>query len=1016
MGTVLTSDNKTRLDLKDKLLGKIETALIEPTSELESDPIIEIVNKYSKWTPARFSMDSEEFMPDFKKDELFIPEGEVHKRITIKSNAVRKVNESLASVQTSPENTVEIIEKYSQWTPAGLLDPIETLSPDFKKNETIVFPRELEKRENIRLGLSDKVKNSSIVLEPESEPEPDPIEIVDKYSNWIPARLAIQQEDQLPIEIQSQEAFILTSEIGKRGAIKQNISRQLHHNLDSSPLDEDPEPIEILENYSNWIPARFDLTTTEDPPEVFKKEELFIPQGELLKRESKKLQLLSTIVKALSHPVEQLEESIEIIDKYSNWAPARLEIQVEDQPLPTIKNQDPFILTSELDKRDAIKLKILTKVENSLAPVPMESEPVPISILEKYINWVPARFSLGPEEFVPEPENEAFFISQGEILKRESIKLGMLDKVNNSLTIPNDEVEVPVIEILEKYSNWVPARLNIETEELLVEPEKEGYHISQADAYKRAIIKLGMLEKVKESLTLPMVETESEIEILEKYSNWIPSRLNIEQEELLLDPTKEEFFISQGDADKREILKSGMLDKVKESLTPPIIEVEPEIELSDKYLDWIPARYAMEPEELLPEYKKEANFIPNREIEKRQSIKFTLSKHLEDSLTPDISDVEPESVPIEILEKYSTWIPARFDRKPDELLPEFKEYKSAISPRELENRESIKHNMFNRLTQSMIPTSLDSGQEASVVEIIDKFAMGIPQYSQESFGTVFPEPRRILEPEINVTDIPKRLSFKDNLFKKIATPLSDVDNHQVEILDYSQRSTTQLGFDFEESKDISIIVSDESEIQNNAVEIVTEPLMPILLVPENYAEFDEGTLYGILIRNPDLKHTSETANLTLDILYGRSTNPVELVIIPNEVVIPPIVKETKVQPVLESIVEANVPMVVPSPVVNKVETFADIKLPDDWKTVPLSVLRTDLLSTGVTPEAVDFKLASMVSANSKDLINVGSEFEELIIELPESFGSWKSNSQYIYLTKELKLTPEKANSIIWELN
>lgn len=471
------------------------------------------------------------------------------------------------------------------------------------------------------------------------------------------------------------------------------------------------------------------------------------------------------------------------------------------------------------------------------------------------------------------------------------------------------------------------------------------------------------------------------------------------------------------DKDNRLDFKNQLLNKVETALTPPPIPVEPEpevIEILDKYSTWIPARLALESEELLPDFKKEEAYIPQHELAERATVKKSLLNKVEEFLTP-VEEIE--AAPVEIIEKYSNWTPARLSIEPQETLePNFKVGETVIFPREVEKRTAIKQNLLNKIETSLVPVPAPVEVEPTSVEIVEKFAKGIPQHGTEEAEPFFSDTRIVIHPVILAADVPKRLAFKKSLLSKVNT--SPITEEIVEpiIGEYSQRTIAPYGLDFEEANRPALIVSKLQETIVDFVPVIEEAPLPVLRLPENYGELNERALYGVLIRNTDLRHTSETANLALDVLAGRSSTQVEFVIVEAPKVVQPIVSVPEsVVNVPEIIVSVQVEpvVIVPEPVI--IEPF-NFDLPSDWQSVPLSTLRTDLLATGATPEQVDAKMASLVEVHGKDLSVEDFEAETLSIDLPEEFNSWKPISQYIYLTKERLLTPDQANTVVYNSN
>src|ERR1051326_3688201 len=90
-----TDDKGNRKDFKNRLQSKIETTLTPPPLPEEPTPEpIEIVEKYSTWVPARLALESEELFLDFKKEEEFIPQGEIVQREAVKTNLSKKIENS----------------------------------------------------------------------------------------------------------------------------------------------------------------------------------------------------------------------------------------------------------------------------------------------------------------------------------------------------------------------------------------------------------------------------------------------------------------------------------------------------------------------------------------------------------------------------------------------------------------------------------------------------------------------------------------------------------------------------------------------------------------------------------------------------------------------------------------------------------------------------------------------------------------------------------------------------------
>lgn len=722
-------------------------------------------------------------------------------------------------------------------------------------------------------------------------------------------------------------------------------------------IEPDTVEVDIIDKYSTWVPARFALESDELPPLDIKKEEAYVPQHELEERATVKRGLLNKVEESLV--LVEVEETapIEIIEKYSNWVPARLSLEPVETLSPEFKTDETVVFPRESEKRASIKQSLLNKVETSLnpAPVPVKPEPAPIEIIEKYSDWVPAGFALEPVDVLPpEGKKDELFIPLREMDKREGIKHNLLNKVEESLT-PVEVVEPAPVEIVEKYSNWAPARLSIEPEETL-SPEF----------------------KTEATVILPL------------------------------------------EVEKRVSIKQNLLNKLETSLIPAPVEIEVPIEIIDKYSEWTPAGFALEAAEaLLPEGKRdEESFVLTREQEKRADIKHSLSNKVEEALVPPVPAVEPE--PIEILDKYSNWAPARLSLEPQEVLsPEFKPTETVVFPREQVKRVEIKHNLSNKVEESLIPPA--PTPEPEPIEIIDKYSMGIPQHPMEDSDPVFPDARRVLKPTVLNLDVPKRLAFKETLMKKLNTlPMVEEKLETVEIVgDYSQRTVTPYGLDFEEANRDPLVVSDiQANLQATIADFIPvdeEPVVPVLRIPENYGDLDEQALYGVLIRTSDLRHTSETANLVMDVLAGRSSRQVEFVIVeaPKPVVAPKKVKVKTQAPVTTETLEVIEPKIVASkPKAPELESFA-FDIPSDWNSIPLSVLRNDLLSTGATPEQVDAKLASLVQKPARDpKTETTHSINTMRVEIPVDFGSRRESDRYSYLTKVALLSPELAHEAI----
>lgn len=399
--------------------------------------------------------------------------------------------------------------------------------------------------------------------------------------------------------------------------------------------------------------------------------------------------------------------------------------------------------------------------------------------------------------------------------------------------------------------------------------------------------------------------------------------------------------------------------------------------------------------------------------ENRLDFKKRLLGKIETALTPPSPELEPDPIQVEIIEKYSKWVPARFALEPEELLPDFKKEESFVPHREIEKRADIKNDLLKKIEASLNPIEIVS-EPVKEAQIIDKFANGIPQRSMTDADPVFPEARRILKPVALNTDTASRVAFKNRLLKKIETARINEPNldNNIEIVDYSQRTISSYGLDFEEAKVSKIIVSEPNEeVIIASAPVEAEPL--ILRLPENFQDLNEKALYGLLIRDPELMHSSESANLTLDILAQRTPVKAEFIVI-SKPKLEPVQVPVKTARVLEDLPVLKVEILEPVMPMAKEPELVEFDLPSDWKTIPLSVLRTDLLATGATPEQVDAKLAYIVKKESKSPSPKKTETQELSINLPSEFNSWKPNSQYLYLTKELKLTPEQANGVIWE--
>lgn len=732
-----------------------------------------------------------------------------------------------------------------------------------------------------------------------------------------------------------------------------------------------------------------------------------------------KNKLLSKVEASLTPPTLPAEvesEAIEIIDKYSTWVPAGFALESEEL-LPDFQKEEPYIPQHELEERATVKRGLLNKVEESLIPVEVV-EPESVEIIDRYANWAPARLSLEPQDtLLPEITEIETSISPWEAEKRDAIEAGLLNQVDTS---PVVEPAPKPIEIIEKYSKGIPARFSTETDEPFF-PEsnrgdtssRDGSFTPHSELEKRSSFKDNLLNRIEAAIVPEPTAIEPvPVEIVEKYSQWVPSRLSLEpQDGLLPEFQTQEPVLSPYELEKKQavLAKADQVPVIKEAVEPST----PEIEVIEKYSNWAPARLAIEPEDkLLPEPVKEEPFIPHRELEKRVDIKNTILDKVENSLTPKTPETKPEVTPIEIIEKYSNWAPSRISMEPeDRLLPEPKREEVVITPREAAKRVDIKQAMMDKFGNSLIPE--ESEPEVVPIEIIEKYAHGLPKIDPKPMDPIFSDETK--SPYVPQGDISKRITFKDNLSKKISSLPSVVPEKEIVVGEYSQRVVTPYGLDFNDIKLPSLQVSELQETIVDFVPVIEEPVIPVLRIPENHGELDERALYGVLIRNSELQHTSETANLTLDVLAGRSSRAVEFVVIeiPKQVKVQPTpVKKKEISPVIETkSVEAKVTV---AESVKILEPF-DFDLPSDWSEVPLATLRTDLLSTGATPEQVDAKMASLVEKTNSPVVDETME-ENFTIDLPEEFKSWKPTSQYLHLTKERKLTPEQANAVIWEFN
>lgn len=693
------------------------------------------------------------------------------------------------------------------------------------------------------------------------------------------------------------------------------------------------------------------------------------------------------------------------------------------------------VITTDKDNREYFKNKLLDKIELALAAPPIETddleEVAQVEIVDKYSTWVPARLAFEPEELLPDFKKDESFIPQGELERRGSTKNSILNKVEKALITPVELNDDPApIEIIEKYSTWIPARVDFAPENKL-EPEFSigNPEISPYEIEKRTFIKRDMLDKVNSSLTPRPIILEPEVpqvEIIEKYSKGIPQR-SVEQVEGFYSDSRKDVtpVVHESDRPKRISFKDALSNKIEGALTPSIEESVQPVEIIDRYATWTPARFKLETiDGLLPEPKKEEFTVPFKESEKRAWIKDHLLNKVEVALTP----VQEETVePIEIIEKYSNWAPAKLEIEPkDDLLPEPRKEDFVIPPREILKRAEIKHNLLNKIEEAVNPVVIEE-LEPEPVEIVEKFSSGIPQRVLEPMEPFFQENNKVLNPDLIGTDNPKRAAFKESLLKKVnSTFVTEKIETPIEIVGYEPRTIVPFGLDFERAPIEPLIIGEfkEETITADSKEVF-EPVITTLLLPENYQSLDERALYGVLIRNTELKHTSETANLTLDVLARRSSQQVEFVVIesPKPIEAKPI--ETKViEPsslvaeVIEPELIISKPTIKSEPIIQvPIEPF-DFVLPADWHNIPLSTLRTDLLATGATPEQVDAKLASLVQTDSSvvqdSVESLDIENQDPVVNLPEEFSTWKAYSQYIYLTKERNLTPDQANSIVWE--
>lgn len=484
------------------------------------------------------------------------------------------------------------------------------------------------------------------------------------------------------------------------------------------------------------------------------------------------------------------------------------------------------------------------------------------------------------------------------------------------------------------------------------------------------------------------------------------------------------------DRSNRVAFKDRLLNKVELSLTPPVeenIDTEP-IEIIERYATGLPS--ILKPvEEFLPEVKRpSSSFILDSDVPKRISTKNRFLHQVEQSLIP-VEEVEP--VPVEIVERYAHGLPKQGVITPHHLEPEVRHIYPSMPDREIPKRVEIKRALLDRVEHSLTPPVLEQVEPAPI-EIIERYAYGIPnQLSDmpEIITELGKSSQFILD-----SDVPKRIDAKDRLRKKIQSlRVEDPVVKPVEIVGYSQRVVSSVGYDFAPINRPTVFIAPE-ENPISVPEIVSvENLIPVLRLPSNYEDLDERALYGVLIRNPALQHTSETANLALDVLAGRSIKSVEFEIIGNTVPL------ERFDP---HISEAD-PVIIPdqfkpqddekrvsyaSILADKVRSLSEssndepdvapdyhsvLSPPAGWDTVPLSVLRTDLLNVGGTPEQVDMLLSLWTEKPKVEQPQVVASAGEELVDLPEFFTTLSVRDKYIYLTRVLRFTPEKADEVIY---
>lgn len=207
----------------------------------------------------------------------------------------------------------------------------------------------------------------------------------------------------------------------------------------------------------------------------------------------------------------------------------------------------------------------------------------------------------------------------------------------------------------------------------------------------------------------------------------------------------------------------------------------------------------------------------------------------------------------------------------------------------------------------------------------------------------------------------------------------------------------------------------------------------VLFIPDNYEGLSEAGLHHVLTQTVELGHSHDSAMLAMDIILERipcpeniqfrivklvkaKEEPKQRIVNVESIYIPDtdIPKREEFKKSLADKIDSVLNSPPPQPIIEEEVKPIEFTLPEDWRQIPSVMLRTDLLSQGLTPEQTNTVMSSLKEPEFRvERLVEEDRIEELLVDLPEEFSTWRFNEQYIYLTKDRKLTPERANEVIY---